>query len=89
MTNTIDHLPRLATYVKTWVMWSATQRKVLPETGIAHGVRRGRTPPLKRRVLQNCVGLNVAVLPCQEAMNGPHLGGELLWVIGCRFLYRP
>ena len=60
--------------------------RIAQERG-ARGVRRGSDPACAApRVTR--VGLNVAVLPCQEAMNGPHLGGELLWVIGCRFLYR-
>ena len=35
------------------------------------------------------VGRNAAALLCQEAMDSPHLRGELLWVIHRRFLYRP
>ena len=32
---------------------------------------------------------NAAALLCQEAMDSPHLRGELLWVIRRRFLHRP
>jgi hypothetical protein len=35
------------------------------------------------------VGRNAAALLCQEAMDSPHLRGELLWVIHRWFLYRP
>src|SRR5262245_37424029 len=35
------------------------------------------------------VGRNAAALLCQEAMDSPHLCGELLWVIHRRFLHRP
>ena len=31
---------------------------------------------------------NAIALLCQEAMDSPHLRGELLWVIRRRFLYR-
>jgi hypothetical protein len=83
MTNAIAYLPRLACQNMGDV--GATQREALPGIGVARGVRRGQNPAFGAPRVT--VEFNVAVLPCQEAMNGPHLSGELLWVIECRFLY--
>jgi hypothetical protein len=75
------------TFQKTWVRGLATAREGLLRRGVLVVSGGVLTPPLQHRV-SHVWASTWLYLPCQEAMNGPHLGGELLWVIGCRFLYR-
>jgi len=75
---------------------AGTTRLSSPVVTISLHTRRMSQDPMRlvqrlkhRRWMRSGPPPNAAALLCQEAMDSPHLRGELLWVIRRRFLHRP